>query len=97
VSAPCPVLGFAVEAKLHLGFERAAADVLRAKLIKEVLEPRGLILTSFNGVTHWSLVVQSEAGQATDGDRKAVLAWAQRRTEIARVEVGQIVDWDSPR
>jgi hypothetical protein len=52
VSAPCPVLGFAVEAKLHLGFERAAADVLRAKLIKEVLEPRGLIVTSVNAVTH---------------------------------------------
>jgi uncharacterized protein YggL (DUF469 family) len=97
VSAPCPVLGFAVQAKLHLGFESAVGDVLRAQLIKEVLEPRGLIFSSVNAVAHWSLVVQSEAGQATDGDRKAVLAWARRRTEIAGVEVGQIVDWGSPR
>jgi len=97
VTAPFPVLGFAIEAKLHLGFERAVADVLRARLIKEVLEPRGLIVTSVNAVTHWSLVVQSEAGQATDGDRKAVLAWAQGRTEIAAVKVGPIADWGSPR
>jgi uncharacterized protein YggL (DUF469 family) len=81
-----------VEAKLHPGFGKAAIDVLWADLTAELLEPRGLILTSADGVAHWSFVVQSEAGQATDDDREAVLAWARRRTEIVGVEASQVVD-----
>jgi uncharacterized protein YggL (DUF469 family) len=42
--------------------------------------------------TEWSHVVHSEAGQATDADRDAIVAWSKTRPEIIAITVGPLRD-----
>jgi uncharacterized protein YggL (DUF469 family) len=97
VSAPCPILGFAVELQVRCDLDDASADRLHAEFSAELLEARGLSEgpRSYRGKT-WSFVVHSEAWQTTEVDREALLAWAHGRVEVATVWVGPIVDIQAP-
>ena len=97
VSAPCPILGFAVELQFHDDLDEATADGLHAAFTVDLLEARGWSggPRSHRGRS-WSFVVHSEAGQTTELDRQALLAWAHSRSEVAAVWVGAIVDLASP-
>lgn len=96
VSPPCPILEFLVELQPRRDLDEAARDTL-SRLIEELLAARGLLRVPERPGYRWSFVVQSEAAQLTDMDREAVFAWAHRRPEVARVDVGPIVDRDSRR
>jgi len=91
VSAPCPIFGFAVS------FQAAAQlpDEQRLSLWDDFLrmiEGRGLSCDQGAAGAMSSHVVQSEAGQATDADREAVLAWARAHNLIYSIDVGPLID-----
>ena len=92
MSAPCPIFGFEVVFQLSPGVSEATADALRDDFISGPIEGRGLVCGGGMAGGRWSHVVRGEAGQATDADRQALVAWAESRPEIATVEVGQLVD-----
>jgi uncharacterized protein YggL (DUF469 family) len=97
MSAPCPILGFAVELQFSRDLDDAMADRLHAAFAVELLEARGLSGGPRPcGGKRWSFGVQSEAGQTTELDREALLAWAHSQVEVATVWVGPIVDFESP-
>jgi len=78
LSAPCPLFGFRVTFRSHSDLTESLAALLEA---------RGLIAESDRA----SLIVSSEAGQATESDRQAVLEWA-REHPAATIEVGPLGD-----
>jgi uncharacterized protein YggL (DUF469 family) len=91
VSAPCPILGFAVS------FQAAAQlpDEQRLSLWADFLgmiEGRGLRCDEGAAGAMSSHVVQSEAGQATNADREAVLDWARAHDLIFSIDVGPLID-----
>lgn len=94
MSAPCPIFGFLVECDIGTITADQMRE-LRAVLLREVVEPRGLTYHERSGGHDWSFVVQSDAGQATDADRQAVETWAQLRREIISVNVGPLLDFVS--
>ena len=96
MSAPCPILGFAVDLQLRCDLGDAMADRLYAAFAVELLEARGLSgVPRQNRGKRWSFVVHSDAGQTTELDRETLLAWAHSRVEVATVWVGPIVDFES--
>jgi len=87
--AACPILGFAVQLELAPG---ANADALWRAFIA-LLEGRGLQYgDSGESPPTLSWLVSSEAGQATELDREAVVDWLKARAEIADFGVGPLVD-----
>jgi uncharacterized protein YggL (DUF469 family) len=91
MSAPCPILAFVVELELR-DHDGAAAERVKRSLIEDLLEPRGLVGGAGHRGRRWLFLVQSEAGQVTELDREALLAWTRHRDEIATVEIGPIID-----
>lgn len=87
MSAPCPLFGFRVRLRVP---EMLAGDLLSA--MDSVLASRGLVAESSKRGTLITCDVSSEAGQATEDDRGAVLAWANERREIAETEIGPLGD-----
>ena len=87
--AACPVLGFAVQLELAPG---ADATVLW-RAFESLLEGRGLqSVDAGESPPTISWLVSSEAGQATELDREAVVAWLGARSEISDYGVGPLVD-----
>jgi len=87
MSPACPVFGFRVEV--------ATGDANRDDLERDLValaHARGLIVDrAYDGRTR-VFVIRSEAGQATDLDRQAVLEWAQKQAGRAEATVGQLED-----
>ena len=87
MSAPCPIFGFVVRARI-IG-ESADADALRADLV-EFLEANGLeIASSRRGFEY---VISRDGSQATNSDRELVLEWAKRSTSLAVIHVSELFD-----
>jgi uncharacterized protein YggL (DUF469 family) len=57
----------------------------------QLLSSRGLVSTG-GGRAAWTLVVSSEAGQMTAGDRIALLEWLGAERGFSRVNVGPLGD-----
>ena len=92
MSTPCPVFGFTVEFEMATTLTSDLLRVLRAAFLEEIMEPRGLTYAERSGEHGWSIVVRSEASQATDADRQAVEAWARARREVIAITVGPLLD-----
>ena len=95
MSAACPQLGFSVELDMVHSASDATVTRLR-RSFEELIEARGLVRKTERGGRTWTFVVRSEASQATDADRTAVMAWADARGEIIAARVGPIVDLGAP-
>jgi uncharacterized protein YggL (DUF469 family) len=93
--AACPVYGFVVAIEVRGDVDDAAKAALWTSFIREAIEARGLTCAGGNNRAIWSPVVSSEAGQATDADRQAVLAWTRARPEVVSVTVGPLIDLES--
>ena len=89
MSAPCPILGFVVTARLRSTDTGADSESLHDSLI-EVLESNGLMAD--RGDRRLEYVVSREGSQATQADRELVLEWAKRWNQIAAIEVSDIID-----
>ena len=87
MSAPCPLFGATVRAELR---PHADTDALVARF-HALLASRGLVATGGSGST-WDLVVSSEAGQMTDGDRSAIVQWLEGEREVERATVSPLGD-----
>lgn len=90
MSAPCPTLGFIVTVAIRSGVEAGDVDALVDDFI-DFLEGHGL-QTGGAGDMTLEFVVSREGGQATDADRALVRDWANRWSEKAAIEVGDVVD-----
>lgn len=90
MSAPCPVLGFVVQAILHATTTDADADALRDDFV-DLLETNDLS-TGGGGDRRLEYAVTRDGGQATQADRELVLAWAVRWAHVAQVAVSDLVD-----
>lgn len=90
MTAPCPNLGFVVSFQVaQLSDEQRVslwADFLRT------IDGRGLCCDRGTAGAMSSHVVRSEAGQATDADRDAVLEWARSHDMIFSIDVGPVID-----
>ncbi len=86
------MFGFVVEFELRSELDETAANALRVAFEREVIEARGLVCRGGHHAARWCPVVRGEAGQATAGDREAVLAWAHGRPEIVAARAGELVD-----
>lgn len=83
------MFGFTIDADLP-PMSAADSEALLASLTA-VLQARGLERDGAAARDRWSLVVRSEASQATDADRQAVQDWAAQHPRI-RVRVGDLTD-----
>jgi uncharacterized protein YggL (DUF469 family) len=90
MSAACPVFGFVVEFRIQPGLDDAAEMALWDSFIGDAIEARGLMCGGGATGRQWSRVVRSEAGQATDADREAVISWSRARPEIVATTVGPL-------
>jgi uncharacterized protein YggL (DUF469 family) len=87
VSAPCPLFGVAVHAELS--HDADAGSLLER--FDALLSSRGLV-SSGGGRATWDLVVSSEAGQMTEGDRSAIVEWLAAEPALDRVMVTPLGD-----
>jgi len=87
MSAACPVFGVTVRAEL-----RPESDAhSQLERFHELLASRGLVCAGGSGRT-WDLVVSSEAGQMTEGDRQAVAEWLAAEPGLGNVRVTELGD-----
>jgi uncharacterized protein YggL (DUF469 family) len=91
MSPACPVFGFRVDLRALDG-SATTRDRLERLLAATVIDPRGLILDRVSDGPTRSLLIRSEAGQATNEDRVAVLEWARTRRAEATIDVGDVQD-----
>ena len=86
MSAPCPRFGFKVsfrDATPHSGDVNSLVDDIIG-----FLDQHGLLAQRRGS----ELIVTREGSQATDSDRRLVIAWADQRPDHARIEVGDLRD-----
>jgi uncharacterized protein YggL (DUF469 family) len=86
----CPRFGFAVQMEPAPG---VTAAHLSASFL-QLLAARGLEDVGAAEPPELEFLVASEAGQATDDDREAILAWLGARGEVGDYGVGPLVDLD---
>jgi hypothetical protein len=88
MSAPCPTLGFVVRATL-----RDATDPTRANALVEsldhVLESNDL---ANQRVRPLEFEITRDGSQATHADRELLFQWAEGWSDVARIEISDIVD-----
>ena len=92
MSAPCPIFGFRIELALTYGLSERSIGELWRDFRRDVVVARGLTCEREVRGEHWSMIIRSEASQATDGDREAIAQWGTGRREIASLDVGPLVD-----
>ena len=90
MSAPCPVFGFIVTARLRAAGSVAALDSLVDDL-RRVLDANGLV-TRERGRRGVRYDVSREGSQATHADRELVLEWSERWRSVADIDVSDLVD-----
>jgi uncharacterized protein YggL (DUF469 family) len=93
VSAACPVFGFSLMCTLRAPLDDAGEAALTDAFLAWA-SARGLSCSGGFSGTRWSMTVHSEAGQATDADRRSLESWVATRPEIASASVGALVDLD---
>ena len=87
MSAACPAFGFSARLTFAADIpSNEKDDCLRA--FHAMLDARGL---TYRGVENL-VIIQSEASQATEADRIAVIDWCGTRRAISAVHVGPLVD-----
>ena len=87
MSAPCPTFGFVVAARLRNA--GAGSDTLVGSL-SQLLEANGLEMSRSDRSLEY--IVSREGTQATQADRELVLSWADRWSELADIEVTDLMD-----
>lgn len=90
MSAPCPILGFTIQIELRDSIDDSRGEALRTAL-EELVESNGLTMAG-GGRRRSRFVVRREGSQATEADRRLVLAWAAERGEVADVSVSDLID-----
>lgn len=87
MSAPCPDFGFRVSVRVPGHAVRQLLEAMDAWLAA-----RGLLasLSRHGGTLTW--MVSSEAGQATEADRAAVVEWAREHGVLAESDIGPLGD-----
>lgn len=88
--AACPRFGFTVQMQPALAVDAGALGAAFLALLDE----RGLQDLGRAEPPALEFLVASEAGQATDADRQAVVAWLHARGEVDDFAVGPLVDLD---
>ena len=87
MSPACPVFGFRIE----IATRRGNIDDLERELVA-LAHARGLIIDRVNDSRTRVFLIRSEAGQATDLDRQAVLEWAREHADAVETTVGLLED-----
>ena len=90
MSAPCPVLGFIVEARLRTVSREADSEFIVEDLL-EVLARNGLEIGRGSG-RKLQFAISREGTQATQADRELLLAWGKRWDAVAEVDVSDLID-----
>lgn len=90
MSTPCPSFGFVVTIVPHAEADDLALTALWDAWIA-FLAKRGLECSGA-GDEAIEYVVAGEASQATELDREAIESWLATRTELARWNVGALLD-----
>lgn len=88
MTAACPQYGFDVVLESANGVDAAA---LHALFLNVATELDGLAVEASTAIPGRFTVVR-DGGQATDADRQAIVSWAAGRPDIARCDVGPLVD-----
>ncbi len=88
MSSACPQFGFDVVLEATGGADVAAIHV---RFVEEVAEPDGLVAEASPAVPG-RFTVTRDGGQATHADREAVIAWAAAQPDVARFDLGPLVD-----
>lgn len=91
MTAPCPSLGFIIVTEPIAGLGAAEREALR-RAWSSLLHARGLDAHGSIGTGRSTVVVTSEASQATENDREAVRDWLASRAELRHASVGDIED-----
>ena len=87
MSPACPVFGFRVE----IATRGVNVDDLERDLVA-LAHVRGLIIDRVHDGRPRAFIIRSEAGQATDLDRQAVLEWASKLGQDTATTVGLLED-----
>jgi uncharacterized protein YggL (DUF469 family) len=90
MTAPCPSFGFVVTLELRAEIGASGRAQFWEAWI-DFLGSRGLYSSGGGGDTR-DYVVASEATQATDADRVAILDWLGGRGEPRAYRVGELID-----
>jgi len=90
MSAPCPVFGFIVTARLRDVDSKDGLGPLVDDLVT-VLESNGLVIRE-RGHRNVQYAVSREGSQATHADRELVLGWSERWRSVAEIDVSDLVD-----
>ena len=85
------MFGFLVEIEVDDGLAADESDALWRDFMA-LVEERGLLADGGTGGRTWTYRIHSEGSQATDGDRKAIEAWARARPAIVSASVGELFD-----
>ncbi len=88
MSAACPIYGFDVLLEPNSGVDVTA---LQAIFLEQAIEHAGLAAEAGAAVTG-RYTVTRDGSQATDADRQAIARWAAGQSDIARCDVGPLVD-----
>jgi len=87
MSAACPLFGLVL--RLQPKADRDVATLLAA-LQRELLAPRGLLLTK--GESAGDYIITGDGLQASDADRHAIVAWLDRRPLAGMYTVSELGD-----
>ncbi|MEO8336250.1 MAG: 50S ribosome-binding protein YggL [bacterium] len=94
MSASCPQLGFDVTFGVDTSLDAPSSSALWMAFAA-ILDARGL--TSGGGTEgggQWHYIIWRVGSQAEHADREAVREWAEGRSEITAVVVGDLIDGD---
>jgi uncharacterized protein YggL (DUF469 family) len=94
LSAPCPVLGFTISARLLAPSSDGDAEAMTNDL-HDLLDANELMVRG-GGYRELKYIVHREGSQATNADRELVVGWAGRWRSVARIEISDVVDVSSP-
>ncbi len=88
MSAACPQFGFDVLLEPAKGADVTALHVL---FLESAIEGDGLAAEA-SAAAPGRFTITRDGGQATDSDRQTVARWAAGQPDIARCDVGPLVD-----
>ena len=87
MSAPCPLFGVTIRAEPDPDSDEGSL----LERFHALLASRGLVCVGDADRT-WDLVVSSEAGQMTDGDRNAIAEWLAAEPALENATITPLGD-----